>query len=467
MFRQVPNVLAFYEPLHEQLPVLIKNHVPIQSRHFFVDDYFREYPPVEELEQYHAPEFGVCRLHLEANNEYPDLKKYIEYLIGTVPSEKMPVLQFNRIDFRLAWIRANFPDALILHLYRGSRDQWISTIEHHRQVVEKDLDADPYLITTWSKDLCRQFPFLASNYIKHLYQRHYYLWKLSYSVGSRLSDLSLAYEDIMKSPEQKVAEILALSELSRAHVRRCVSVVEKRPISQWRAYRDAQWFEQMEYECERTLDNTNLNAHFGIKSLPEIVSNSNAYKTLLNDSYHYEWWSRTAQLALVTLWNTCDEKEREVKALKHVCDERDREIEELTRICDEQAKTIKSLRRWRIGGRLRLWLEPRLGVFCQYPPRPLDIPVHYAKAESSECLLTISIVTPSFNQVDFLERTIKSLLGQNYPRVDYIIQDGGSEDGTVAILEKYSSRLSHWESAKDTGQAHAINLGFTHATQFG
>jgi glycosyltransferase involved in cell wall biosynthesis len=74
------------------------------------------------------------------------------------------------------------------------------------------------------------------------------------------------------------------------------------------------------------------------------------------------------------------------------------------------------------------------------------------------------MVTPSFNQVDFLERTIKSVLEQEYPELQYIVQDGGSEDGTVAVLEKYSNRLSHWESAKDTGQAHAINLGFTNAT---
>jgi len=464
MFRQVPNVVAFYEPLHEQLTALIKNNVPIQSRHFFVDDYFREYPPLKELEQYHAPEFGVCGLYLEANDEYPLLKKYIQYLINTVPSDKTPVLQFNRIDFRLSWIRTNFPNALILHLYRGSRDQWISTIEHHQQRVERDLDADPYRITTWSKDLCRQFPFLASNYIQHLYQRHYYLWKLSYLAGSRLSDLSLAYEDILKSPEQKVVEMLSLSELSKVHVRRCMSVIEQRPLCQWKQYRDAKWFDRMEHECEATLDNTDLNASFGITPLSEVVSKSDAYKTLLNDSCHNEWLSRTAQLDLVNFWNACEEKEREVKELKRVCDERDREIEELTRICHEQEETIKSLRRWRIRERLGSWLEPRLGVFYQYPPRPLHIPAHYRNAEGLERLPTISMVTPSLNQVDFLERTIKSLLEQQYSALQYIVQDGGSEDGTVAILERYSNRLSHWESAKDSGQAHAINLGFTHAT---
>jgi glycosyltransferase involved in cell wall biosynthesis len=455
MFRQVPNVVAFYEPLHEQLPALIKNNVPIQSRHFFVDDYFREYPPLKELEHYHAPEFGVCDLHLEANDEYPLLKKYIQYLIDTVPSDKTPVLQFNRIDFRLSWIRTNFPDALLIHLYRGSRDQWISTIEHHQQRVEKDLDADPYRITTWSKDLCRQFPFLASNYIQHLYQRHYYLWKLSYLAGSRLSDLSLAYEDILQLPDEKVSQILSLSELKKTNAKDLRSVIEQRPLGRWKQYRDAPWFDRMEDECETTLEDTGLNADFGIKRLSEIISRSEVYSRLINNTCHYEWLTRTAQLDLLNLWNSCDDKEREIKTLQ-------KGVEDLERIAEEQLQIIvrcSSLRQ-----RLKWWLAPRLGIFYQYPARPLHIPAHYRSAEGSESLPTISMVTPSFNQVEFLKRTIESVLEQNYAALEYIIQDGGSEDGTVALLKKYKNHLSHWESGSDRGQTHAINLGFSHAT---
>jgi glycosyltransferase involved in cell wall biosynthesis len=143
-------------------------------------------------------------------------------------------------------------------------------------------------------------------------------------------------------------------------------------------------------------------------------------------------------------------------------DLRDREIEKLRLIAEERLQVI--VRCSSVKQRIKWWLAPRLGVFSQHLPRPLHTPAHYTNAEGSERLPSISMVTPSFNQVDFLERTIKSLLEQHYPELQYIVQDGGSEDGTVAILEKYSNRLSHWESAKDTGQAHAINLGFTHAT---
>lgn len=76
----------------------------------------------------------------------------------------------------------------------------------------------------------------------------------------------------------------------------------------------------------------------------------------------------------------------------------------------------------------------------------------------------VSVITPSYNQGQFVEETLRSVLEQGYPNLEYSVFDGGSSDGTVEVLQKYSGRLDFWRSEKDGGQAAAINEGFRRAT---
>ena len=97
-------------------------------------------------------------------------------------------------------------------------------------------------------------------------------------------------------------------------------------------------------------------------------------------------------------------------------------------------------------------------------PWTVESPQHPDAMPGGERWPRISIVTPSYNQGRSIEETIRSVLLQGYPDLEYFIMDGGSADGTVETIRKYSSWLTSWSSEPDRGQAHAINKGYRLAT---
>jgi len=134
------------------------------------------------------------------------------------------------------------------------------------------------------------------------------------------------------------------------------------------------------------------------------------------------------------------------------------------RVIEEQQRALDHYRYWRLRERFNRLVQPRIGVLYQYPPQPLDIPAHYRRGLKPSATPKISIVTPSYNQGRFIERTIRSIVDQQYPGLEYIVQDGASTDETLEVLGRFEESIASVESARDGGLANGLNLGFARTT---
>jgi ADP-heptose:LPS heptosyltransferase len=171
------------------------------------------------------------------------------------------------------------------------------------------------------------------------------------------------------------------------------------------------------------------------------------------------------------------EKEAVMQTLNRACIEREAIIKQLTAEAAGPAARVRKL--W-IAASAHLrekWWRPfdawlfrktveeywmQIGVLRHYEPRPISwdrrLPKKPRLPEAR--LPQIGIVTPSFQQATFIESTMLSVLDQNYPKLLYVVQDGGSSDASPAIIARHAGRLRAWESAPDQGQGDAIRKGF-------
>ncbi len=171
------------------------------------------------------------------------------------------------------------------------------------------------------------------------------------------------------------------------------------------------------------------------------------------------------QAAVISrLWNTVKDLQFEVLEKHQAIVEKEQHIQELSKILGDY-RYIFSIpllaNMLQIIKRIAIIIRPRLGVLDQYPPRALTRQPNKLAAKA-ESLPTpkISIVTPSYQQGAFIERTINSVLNQEYKNLEYFIQDGGSKDNTVEVIQSYESKIAGWRSEEDNGQSQAINRGF-------
>jgi hypothetical protein len=256
LFRQVKQCRAYYEPLNERQwfnPTLRGTRV--DATHRGVVDYWQEYEGLEHLGRWYREEWTRRRLYMRATDSDAGLQAYIQAMIDAAP--QTAVLQFNRVDFRLPWLRATFPSARVLHIYRHPRDQWCSTlVDPGRYPATASMSEFPahdhYYLLSWADDLSAWYPFLDPRAASHPYELFYYLWRLSHAVGCRHADASFSLEALGRDPRVEVARLMREAGIIDSDLNTLCGLVEPQP-SRWPDYASASWFSQLESRCERTL----------------------------------------------------------------------------------------------------------------------------------------------------------------------------------------------------------------------
>src|SRR3974390_441624 len=139
LFKETGQYHCLYEPLHSLLREYLIWPLRTYEHHYFVRDYFDGYSEFDRINELFDPSWATSGLYLDASHSAPRLKAYLDYLIeqGFKHNDRV-LLKFNQMNFRLPWLRAQYPEAKIVHIYRDKESQWNSILRRGQQYHGKD-----------------------------------------------------------------------------------------------------------------------------------------------------------------------------------------------------------------------------------------------------------------------------------------------------------------------------------------
>jgi Sulfotransferase family len=214
MFRHTERCHCLYEPLHERLLPWLVRPPRAYEGHAFVGSYFAEYKGYTRIPDLFDPEWGVSGLHLSADADQAALYRYLTYIIGTAFGQApRVVLKENRFAFRLPWLRARFPAARVVHVYRDLDEQWESIVRRVQErlgradVGQDRVDFMGFRMAAWCDDLEATYPELAAERSSSGYERFSKLWHLSKREQEKYADVSIALDDLRSDFPRACARI--------------------------------------------------------------------------------------------------------------------------------------------------------------------------------------------------------------------------------------------------------------------
>jgi len=217
LFRKTEAFHTLYEPLHERLREYMIYPLRSYEHHFFSDNYFAEYKGYKEIFKLHTDAWGRSDFYLAEDDDGSDLYRYLSYIIGMSFSRQERVaLQFNRVAFRLGWLRKNFPGVPIIHIYREPQQQWNSIVRraqayYGREDAGQDsVDFSGMGISNWCNHLQEQYPELRAENSSNGYERYLKLYNLSREQHLMHADLSVKYEDLVSNFNEECKKIFDL-----------------------------------------------------------------------------------------------------------------------------------------------------------------------------------------------------------------------------------------------------------------